>query len=108
MSKDCVDLAEASNSVRPVARLLLKGKGTPIPVFTPLDEQSGPWVQDYRKAYQILVEKGIGDAAMKAWSELREKHREDPLVRFHVERLKEGSYPSPEGATPDTIIMGHK
>jgi class 3 adenylate cyclase/CHASE2 domain-containing sensor protein len=108
VSKDCVDLAEASNSVRPVARLLLKGKGTPIPVFTPLDEQSGPWVQDYRKAYQILVEKGIGDAAMKAWSELREKHREDPLVRFHVERLKEGSYPSPEGATPDTIIMGHK
>jgi len=75
---------------RPVGHLVLAGKQEPVPAYEPLPaERTGePAMQDYLAAYRLLE---AGDAAAaEAFRALSEAAPEDPLARFHAQRLAAG------------------
>ncbi|GAB4213306.1 MAG: adenylate/guanylate cyclase domain-containing protein [Rhodoferax sp.] len=86
------DGALAAVAVRPVGRLVLKGKTQPLAVFEPLDSpdaRRAP-LEDYRQAYAAMQAESADarsrfDALALAWPE-------DPLVRLHKSRLQAGEH----------------
>jgi len=77
--------------LRPAARLLLKGRSTPLACFEPLapDAASAGWLAAYRAAYASLDTDP--DAAARALETLLAERPDDPLTRFHLARLHAGA-----------------
>jgi len=88
-------------SGRPVGSLILKGKTKAIDAFEPLTLQdaSSERVTSYMTAFGLLAESN--GAALNAFSRLHERYPDDPLVGFHLARLKDGE-------TGQTITMTEK
>ena len=90
--------------VRPVGRLVLKGKTEPLSVFEPVIEEDpgaanrAP-LDDYRTAYTLM--ETSSPAARDALEKLAEAYPQDPLVILHRRRLQEGE----QG---DLIVMTEK
>lgn len=98
--RGCVRLPD----VRPVGRLVLKGKSKPLMVYEPLLPDDAPLRaprQDYEEAFARLVATtppevpdhtaGANDEARyhaeQAFATLYQKYPQDPLVRLHHQRL---------------------
>src|SRR5690606_34859217 len=78
--------------VRPVGRLVLKGKTEALQVFEPLpDTPPAGYAPDalYQSAYDALRE-GDGAVALARFQALQAAYPGDPLVRLHGERLAAG------------------
>jgi adenylate cyclase len=90
--------------VRPVARLLPKGKTQPLRVFQPLhDGLPGPVDESalaaYARAYAALVDEA--PQALALFEALALQQPDDTLVRMHLERLR-------RGARGDLIVLDGK
>lgn len=78
--------------VRPVGRLVLKGKTEALQVFEPLPDTPPAGYAPhalYQAAYEALRD-GDGAVARERFEALREDYPGDPLVRLHSERLDAG------------------
>lgn len=87
---------------RPVGKLVLKGKTEPLMVYEPVLSEAGSDPQpdpDYQAAYALLARQD--PAARAAFEELAAKRSDDPLVKFHLKRLREGQ-------RGDTIVFTAK
>lgn len=77
--------------VRPVGKLVLKGKTAPLMVFEPLLEEDGRAPErdgDYEAAYALIA---AGDEqALPAFEALAAARPKDGLVAFQLERLRRG------------------
>lgn len=79
--------------VRPVGRLILKGKIEAIEVFEPLvgeREQHYAPRQRYLEAYEQLSVAGGQEQAKAMFAELARLYPEDPLVKLYSSRLADG------------------
>ena len=90
--------------VRPVGRLVLKGKSQALMVFQPIHdglEVPGAEVEDpqYAAAYALLTQDT--GAALLALRQLAAARPADPLVRLHLQRLESGE-------SGDLIVMSEK
>jgi len=97
-----VTLAGCSQAdVRPVGRLVLKGKTQPLMVYQPCATALTPQapVAEYVQAYSML--QGNAEDALIAFEALATRYPEDPLVKLHLDRLKAGQ----EG---ELIVMAEK
>lgn len=77
--------------VRPVGRLVLKGKSESLMVHEPITVSEGkPPVPDtdYEAAFALLQDRN--SQAQAAFERLALSRPNDPLVRFHLERLRAG------------------
>jgi adenylate cyclase len=97
----CTDAA-----VRPVGRLVLKGKSRAIHVFEPLQTTDTAVCASpaaYQAAFDLLVPGDRQDsaAAMAAFEALSQQHPQDPLVQLHLKQLR-------SGGTDDLIVMADK
>ena len=72
---------------RPIGRIVLKGKAQPLAVFQPLEPDDDPDDQ-YQGAFDLLRAEHGG--ALAAFERLAAARPEDPLVSFHLERLRAG------------------
>ncbi len=100
---------EGEHRLRPIGRLVLKGKRQPVAAFELVPEPAGPeLVGDgpsladpaaYDAAWQAMAE-GRATAAA-AFGALAAVVPEDPLVRYHARRLA-------DGATDDLIALDRK
>lgn len=97
---DCTGVA-----VRPVGRLVLKGKSKALQVFEPLPGEAKPHyapLADYLAAYAALEQ---GDAvAWERFASLYAAYPQDPLVALHHERLQQAGGVEPS----DRIVMDAK
>lgn len=90
----CVSEATLSGcpdmSVRPIGRLLLKGKSIPLMVFEVVDinAKKAVEVKDYLTAYELMRESQ--GSALEVFKQLASKHPEDGLIAFHLKRLRTG------------------
>lgn len=93
---DCPEAA-----VRPVGRLVLKGKTQPLGVFEPLVEESFVRAPNeaYTAAYAALRDGAAG--ARELFEGLAAEWPDDPLVKLHLARLAAGE----QG---DLIVMAEK
>ncbi|MEN6638621.1 MAG: adenylate/guanylate cyclase domain-containing protein [Smithella sp.] len=90
--------------VRPVGSLVLKGKTQPLAVYEPItasEENHGQPKRDtaYEKAFELLQKKS--PLASEAFEKLAGERPNDPLVRLHLERLRQGE-------KSDIIILEEK
>lgn len=83
--------------VRPVGRLVLKGKKQPLMVYEPVvegDEQTRAPVADYKDAYALLAAQRLNGLdvsdGLHAFTVLAATYPHDPLVRLHLDRLQRG------------------
>jgi len=76
--------------VRPIGRLLLKGKSIPLMVFEPLDSEviKDKEITDYVTAYELMRDAQAG--ALEAFRQLAGKRPDDNLVALHLKRLCNG------------------
>ena len=93
----CISAATLSGcpnaAVRPIGRLLLKGKTEAIEVFEPLvaeREASYAPLAQYLDAYNQLSVVGGEEQAKAMFAELARHYPEDPLVKLHSRRLERG------------------
>jgi class 3 adenylate cyclase len=86
---------------RPAGTFILQGKSQRLEVLEPLspDEAAAPAVQAYVAAYRML-ENGQPDAR-RAFESLAESPKRDPLVEFHLTRIRSGE-------SGVTIVMTEK
>ncbi|WP_265949831.1 CHASE2 domain-containing protein [Dechloromonas sp. A34] len=80
-------------AVRPVGRLILKGKSEAIEVFEPLvDEREQRYAprQLYLEAYDQLSVAGGQEQAKAMFAELASRYPEDPLIKLYTSRLENG------------------
>ena len=96
-----VAAAAPEHRFRPIASVVLKGKATPVEVLQPLapDDPDADLADGYAKAYGAL-ERGEA-CALASFERLATRRPHDPLVRFHLERLRRG-----ESGT--TIVLAEK
>ena len=76
---------------RPVGRLVLKGKTQPLMVYEPMFTGEGEAATPdsaYGEAYALMVRRD--PRALDAFERLAADRRNDRLVRFHLERLRQG------------------
>jgi adenylate cyclase len=87
--------------VRPVGRLVLKGKSQALAVFEPVTEDAMPRapLEDYRRAFDALHQEEPQAAAL--FAQLAQAWPQDPLVLLHHSRLAAGE----QG---DLIVMSAK
>ncbi|MDI1244175.1 MAG: adenylate/guanylate cyclase domain-containing protein [Rhodoferax sp.] len=90
--------------VRPVGRLVLKGKTEPLMVFQPIHnglEIPGAPLEDpeYAAAYALLTQDPV--AARTAFEQLAKERPDDPLVNLHLQRLQDNQI-------GDLIVMTEK
>ncbi len=96
----------AAVAVRPIGRLVLKGKTESLRAFEPVAAtRTGQCASpvDYGAALSLL-QSGQADQiglAHAAFETLAERYPQDPLVRLHLQRLR-------QGATDDLIVMAEK
>jgi class 3 adenylate cyclase/CHASE2 domain-containing sensor protein len=89
----------AAMALRPIGRLVVKGRSEALGTFTPIVPGEEELAADYAAAFAAL-EKG-DPAAAAAFARLSERHPDDALSRFHAKRL-EHDPPS------DLIVMKDK
>jgi adenylate cyclase len=83
----------ATPAVRRVGQLVFKGKTKPLLVFQPakdgldlpVDLQA---IADYERAYALMADRD--PQALAAFERLAQTQGDEPLVRFHLERLRKG------------------
>jgi adenylate cyclase len=87
--------------VRPVGRLVLKGKSKALAVFEPVTEDAMPRapLDDYRQAFVALQQEA--PEAQVLFAQLAQDWPHDPLVQLHHSRLM-------AGAQGDLIVMSEK
>jgi len=75
---------------RPVGELILKGKSESVAAFEPISDSGEGLasIDEYMSAYRLLSEEDPG--AEDAFRKLANRHPQDPLLRFHLQRLAEG------------------
>jgi adenylate cyclase len=75
---------------RPIGDIILSGRKAPLLCLEPLSEESPAYRERkaYRRAYQ-LMEDG-DDAALAAFAKLAGRTPDDPLVNYHLGRLRAG------------------
>ena len=102
----CVSEATLSGcsgvAVRPVGRLVLKGKSKALMVFEPLAASGGnELTQDvaYEAAFRRMHEQHPD--ALESFEQLSRERPDDPLVALHLARLR-------AGAQGDVIVMDEK
>lgn len=88
ISGDCLSAASGylaeTMPIQPIGDIVLKGKTEPLSVVT-LREGSRPgWLEQYNRAYCSL------EAAPDAAATLLEGLGDDPVVAFHLQRLRSG------------------
>lgn len=79
--------------MRPVGRLVLKGKTEAITVFEPITsdrEKSHAPLDAYLEAYRTMIAADAHDAACRMFDALAIRYPADPLVVLHDNRLKRG------------------
>ncbi len=86
---------------RPVGRIVLKGKAESIKTFEPVDPDSAliADIESYQSAYDKMA--GDDRDARDAFHALSVKFGSDPLVIFHLNRLRDGE-------KGDLIVMKEK
>ena len=86
---------------RPIGKLVLKGRSSGLKTFEPLTEEEyhSPKVQAYLDAYDSMASED--PVALEKFRELLEIYPEDPLTRFHMDRLVAGE-------TGDTVALTGK
>lgn len=86
---------------RPVGNLLLKGKGLGTKAFEPIpaEEMGSDRIKSYLQAYDLMQAQNPGAKVLFARGV--EKWPEDPLFRFHLERLLRGEL-------GETVVFNHK
>ena len=72
---------------RPIGRIVLQGKAQPLAVFQPL-EQDDVGDDQYQSAFELLRAEHHG--ALAAFERLAGARPDDPLVIFHLARLRAG------------------
>jgi adenylate cyclase len=85
--------------VRPVGRLILKGKSKPLEVMEPVVAQDAALrapLDEYRSAFEAMC--ASGQQALPAFADLHLRFPQDPLVQLHTKRLQ-------EGATDDLMVL---
>jgi adenylate cyclase len=88
--------------VRPVGRLVLKGKSHALMVFQPLVAPEGGTAKAdtaYEEAYGLLASED--SRAREAFEALARERPDDPLVKLHLERLRSGQ-------AGDRIVLAEK
>jgi adenylate cyclase len=88
--------------VRPVGRLVLKGKTQALMVYQPIVAAEGEEAfrdAAYENAYALMCDKN--PVALLAFDALAAERPHDPLVALHLKRLKKGEY-------GDRIVMESK
>ena len=96
--KSCPDA-----NVRPIARLVLKGKSQALQVFEPVTARREPSyapMDAYMAAYRLMSEQRPAEAAA-AFNELAGPYPDDPLVQLHHRRFL-------DGAQNDLMVMAGK
>jgi len=76
--------------VRPLGRVVVKGKTEPLAIFEVLGEarSASSYMEAYRRAYAAL---DAGDAgAERLFADLHAKDPDDACVAIHLQRLREG------------------
>jgi len=89
--------------VRPVGRLVLKGKTQWLQTYEPVaatDARACAPLADYAAA-MALLQAGHPLLALAQFQTLAARHPKDPLVALHRRRLR-------DGATNDLIVLGAK
>ncbi len=89
--------------VRPVGRLLLKGKTEALQAFEPvdtLDATACAALADYGAAFKTMLS-GATAAALAQFESLAMQHPQDPLVALHLKRLRQGE-------SGDLIVLSEK
>jgi adenylate cyclase len=88
----------AGAPVRPIGRLLLKGKTQPLMVFEPIDPgESGcagiaadlAMIASYEEGYEAM-RSGSGEQALAIFERLAARRPDDGLVAFQLRRLRAG------------------
>lgn len=84
------DTASRCESVlfRPVGSLVLKGKTHPVEAFEPVSELNSSCYEAYMETYDLI--RRSSPEATRQLKGLRKKFPNDPLIRFHSERLAKG------------------
>jgi adenylate cyclase len=82
---DATRLLAPAIPARPIGGLVLKGRTTELPVFTPVVGEPEERTQSYLAAYELL-ERGSPEA-LNAFEAHLEKYPDDDLARFHRNRL---------------------
>ena len=102
----CVSEATLSGcsgvAVRPVGRLVLKGKSESLMVFEPLATANGKSLTqdaEYEAAFKLLQDNAA--PAREAFELLAQARPDDPLVALHLARLR-------AGGRGDLIVMDEK
>jgi adenylate cyclase len=77
---------------RPIAEVVLKGKSNPILVYEPLKDKGDikQKITEYCSAYDLI--KINNTEAIVAFEKISETETEDPLVYFHLGRLRNGEH----------------
>lgn len=88
-------------AVRPVGRVLLKGKSQPLWVYEPMveDELRRAPAVIYGEAFELLNR--ARPEAAQAFQMLADDYPDDPLVALHRRRLQQGE-------SDDVIVLGRK
>lgn len=93
-SRVCVSATTASQIAnfqgRPIGALILKGRSQALDVFEPLSMESAgsPGIQAYLRAYELLAQNA--PSALGAFQKVVQDYPDDPLARFHLQRLEAG------------------
>jgi adenylate cyclase len=90
-------------TVRPVGRLLLKGKTEALQAFEPFATMNAPECAspaDYGAAFEAMQQGPLG-AALSQFEALSVRHPQDPLVALHLARLRQGEL-------GDLTVLGEK
>jgi adenylate cyclase len=109
-----VQASSAAAPMRPVGRLVLKGKSKPLKVYEPMmpwDEATRAPYPMYAAAFERLEQPQpgasplagnlAGDDAVHAFDVLAAQYPHDPLVNLHLNRLRAGE-------TSDLMVMTDK
>lgn len=88
-------------AMRPIARLVLKGKKLDLKVYEPLVEEAYERADEaaYAQAYQAMQESSA--QALSRFEALHQRWPQDPLVAIHLQRLQSGQ-------SGDRIVMDAK
>lgn len=73
---------------RPVAHAVLKGKTVASPLFTPVTDEPDSLLEAYEEAFAALAHQS--PSAVSLMEALAEIYPEDPLVTFHLSRVRNG------------------
>ena len=80
----CPDL-----NFRPIGDIVLKGKTQAVTLFSPaLDDADRALYADYQVAFDLLRKED--PAAVQAMTLLEGRYPDDPIVRFHLDRIAKG------------------